>query len=128
VIFRVEKFSDPRDFQMLICGAQRHLTSQVCARSYPSATSANFTLRPQHFAEITLSRMTAAPAAIVWRTFQLSFLPDPRTVIQEVWWAEDCFLYPQNMALLSFSAIVCRTLFLLYTECGPCLLRIAGLT
>jgi hypothetical protein len=37
------------------------------------ATSAMFYSPPLHFAEITLSRMTAAPAAIFWPTFQQSF-------------------------------------------------------
>ena len=35
-----------------------------------SSTSAMFSLPPLNFAEITLSRMSAAPAAIFWPTFQ----------------------------------------------------------
>jgi len=61
----------------------------ACAVTPHRAISAMFYAPLPHFAEITLSRMTAAPSAVFWPTFLQSFFGAPvvsaETLVEWVW-------------------------------------------
>jgi hypothetical protein len=71
-------YPTPRDFELLISGTLRDLTTQVSARSHPSQRYFRhvFCSASINFAEIMLPQMTVAPAAMFWPTFQQLFRQD----------------------------------------------------